>query len=118
MLVIFALLMTRGGKELNLRAWNPSHWFVGLGAGLLTFVALVAGIFKTSLTQNTAPEFKAESVRAIGKSLLNEYVLPLEALALLLTVALIGAALLAMPERRKLSSSGTTNSHGKGDPAN
>ena len=98
-LVIFALLMTRGGKELNVRHWNPRHWFFGLSVGLLSFAVLVGGILKSSMSKLKAPEQKIESVRAIGESLLHEYVLPLEALALLLTVALIGAALLAMPER-------------------
>ena len=115
-LVIFALLMTRGGNELNLREWNPKHWLIGLGAGLLTFGVLVAGIFKSSLTQNTALETKTESVKTIGESLLNEYVLPLEALALLLTVALIGAALLAMPERKTAPATPANKPQAKGDP--
>lgn len=102
-LLIFALLMTRGGNELNLRDWKPMHWFVGLVTGLLTFAVMVAGIFKSSLAQSTAPESKTESVKSIGESLLNEYVLPLEALAILLTVALMGAALLAMPNRKAAS---------------
>jgi hypothetical protein len=38
-------------------------------------------------------------VRAIGERLMTAYVLPLEAMALLLTGALIGAVILAMPER-------------------
>jgi hypothetical protein len=38
-------------------------------------------------------------VRAIGERLMTAYVLPLEAMALLLTGALIGAVILAMPDR-------------------
>ena len=117
-LVIFALLMTRGGNELNLREWNPKHWSIGLGTGLLTFGILLAGMFKSSLLQTASLESKTESVKSIGESLLNEYVLPLEALALLLTVALIGAALLAMPERRTASATHTTKPQAKGDSTN
>ncbi|HBF03205.1 MAG TPA: NADH-quinone oxidoreductase subunit J, partial [Verrucomicrobiales bacterium] len=43
-----------------------------------------------------SPE-KSESVKALGQALMQEYLLPLEAMALLLTVALIGAALVALP---------------------
>lgn len=117
-LVIFALLMTRGGSELNLRQWNPRHWVIGLGAGLLTFGVMLAGIFKSSLSRNVAIETKTESVKTIGESLLNEYVLPLEALALLLTVALIGAALLAMPERNTASQTPAGKPQAKGDSTN
>jgi NADH-quinone oxidoreductase subunit J len=117
-LVIFALLMTRGGNELNLRDWNPRHWLIGLGTGLLTFGVMATGIFKSSLTRSAAPDSKTESVKTIGESLLNEYVLPLEALALLLTVALIGAALLAMPERKTASSPQSDRPQTKGDPTN
>lgn len=55
-------------------------------------------------------------MKTIGESLLNEYVLPLEALAILLTVALIGAALLAMPERREASAVPGAKPQTKGDP--
>jgi NADH-quinone oxidoreductase subunit J len=100
-LVIFALLMTRGGNELNLRNWNPMNSLLG---------------WVTGLAQTAAPESKTESVKTIGESLLNEYVLPLEALAILLTVALIGAALLAMPERREVSAVPGAKPQTKGDP--
>ncbi len=100
-LVLFALLMTRGGKELHLRSWNPGHWLTGLGAGLGTLGVLLVGIFHSKLREVTPLDTKDESVHALGNSLLDTYVLPMEALAVLLTVALIGAALLAMPERSR-----------------
>jgi NADH-quinone oxidoreductase subunit J len=39
------------------------------------------------------------TVKDIGKDLMDGYVLPLEVIGLLLTAALIGAALIAMRER-------------------
>jgi NADH-quinone oxidoreductase subunit J len=115
-LLIFALLMTRGGNELNLRNWDPMNSLLGWITGLLTFAVMVAGMVKSSTAQTAAPESKTESVKIIGESLLNEYVLPLEALAILLTVALIGAALLAMPERREASALPEAKPQTKGDP--
>ena len=38
-------------------------------------------------------------IKAIGELLLDRYLLPLEVIALLLTAAMIGAALIAMHER-------------------
>lgn len=113
-LIIFALLMTRGGQELTLRDWNPRHYFLGLSVGGVSCAILVVGIFKSTITNNEAPALKTESVRTMGASLLNEYVLPLEALALLLTVALIGASLLAMPERKRPNVAPETNPATKG----
>ena len=40
-------------------------------------------------------------VRQIGDRLMREYVLPLEVMGLLLTAAMIGAVIIAMPEKRK-----------------
>ena len=113
-LIIFALLMTRGGKELNIRDWNPRHIFLGLSIGGLSFAVLMAGILKSNFVNSKAQTPKSESVRSMGESLLHDYVLPLEALALLLTVALIGAALLAMPERKGSNVSPDVKSETKG----
>jgi NADH-quinone oxidoreductase subunit J len=43
----------------------------------------------------------AVSVKALGSRLMGEYVVPLEVLGLLLTAAMLGAVIIAMPERRQ-----------------
>lgn len=96
-LVLFALLMTRGGTELTLRQWNPGHWMTGTIIGVSVFAVMSFGILKSSVRQSPLPVAKEESLQTLGNSLLAQYVLPLEVMALLLTVALIGAALLALP---------------------
>jgi len=40
-------------------------------------------------------------VKQIGDSLMTKYVLPLEVIGLLLTVAMIGAVIIAMKEEKK-----------------
>jgi len=96
-LIIFALLMTRSGHELTLREWRPMHWVWGtlITFGLLACLGL--SITGSSVSGKVASPEKSESVKALGQALMQEYLLPLEAMALLLTVALIGAALVALP---------------------
>jgi NADH-quinone oxidoreductase subunit J len=99
-LMIFALLMTRGGQELVMREWRPMHWLVGGLVSLALLAVLVGSILQSPVIQNTGPVDKVERVKDLGQSLVYEYLLPLEALALLLTVALIGAALIALPPKQ------------------
>ena len=40
------------------------------------------------------------SVKALGVRLMGDYVVPLQVLGLLLTAAMIGAVIVAMPERK------------------
>jgi NADH-quinone oxidoreductase subunit J len=60
----------------------------------------VGSILQSPVIQNTGPVDKVERVKDLGQSLVYEYLLPLEALALLLTVAMIGAALIALPTKQ------------------
>ena len=99
-LMIFALLLTRGGQELFMREWRPMHWLVGGLVSLALLAVLVGSILQSPVIQNTGPVDKVERVKDLGQSLVYEYLLPLEALALLLTVALIGAALIALPTKQ------------------
>ena len=98
-LVLFALLMTRGGTELTLRQWNPGHWITGTIIGIAIFSMMSFGILKSTMRQAPLPVSKEDTLTSLGNSLLTQYVLPLEVMALLLTVALIGAALIALPEK-------------------
>jgi len=45
---------------------------------------------------------EAGSVPRLGQALMSRFVLPLEVLGLLLTAAMIGAVVIAMPERKDL----------------
>ena len=76
-LVLFALLMTRGGKELTLRHWNPGHWLTGALIGVSVFTVMIFCILQSSLRQTPLPTIKEDSLQALGEGLLSQYVLPL-----------------------------------------
>src|SRR5512133_809547 len=85
-LVVFAILLTRGGDATTRQIFSRS-W--------------LSGALLSSRALRQAPEPGAAApVREIGMQLMTRYILPLEVLGLLLTAALIGAVVLALRERR------------------
>jgi NADH-quinone oxidoreductase subunit J len=100
-LVVFAILLTRGaGNE------NGQRWF---GSPLVsaTIAVLLAGVLIASLTASnhsaaTAAQQSAPAlVLSIGQKLMTSHVLALEIIALMLTAALLGGVTLAMAERKR-----------------
>ena len=100
-LIVFAILLTRGG-EVPGGVAAPA-WTVGGLVALLTAGALVAAVAQSKVAHQPDVKAPAASVKAIGEKLMTDYVLPLEVVALLLTAALIGAALIALQERKPRS---------------
>jgi len=101
-LIVFAILLTRG-SEPPAQPAVTSSWVVGIGVALLAFGSLAASVL-TSFVTGAAAGRKADvagdvAVQQIGQSLMRDYVLPLEVVALLLTAALIGAVIIAMREK-------------------
>jgi NADH-quinone oxidoreductase subunit J len=104
-LIVFAILLTRGAESTGERAYSRS-WPAGLAVAALVWISLSAAILgSTSRTVPAASTDVAAAVtaRKIGESLMNEYVLPLEIVALLLTAATIGAVIIALQERPRPS---------------
>jgi NADH-quinone oxidoreductase subunit J len=64
---------------------------------LLLFVGLVKSLRHTAWPQNPDGDF---SVRAIGKNLLTNAVLPFEAVSLVLLIAIIGALVISNTKER------------------
>jgi NADH-quinone oxidoreductase subunit J len=100
-LVVFAILLTRGaGNE------NGQRWF-GLPLVSASIAVLLAGVLLASLAasnhaKTTGAQYSAPApVAAIGQKLMTSHVLALEIIALMLTAALLGAVTLAMPERKR-----------------
>lgn len=96
-LVVFAILLTRGAGHAEYNDFS-NRWFGGLGLAAGVFSLLGWAIVRSlpgGVTPIAAP---VVTVQMIGKSLMSAYVLPLEIVAVLLTVALIGAVIVAMPE--------------------
>tara|TARA_B100001741_G_scaffold277539_1_gene248990 strand:+ start:105 stop:599 length:495 start_codon:yes stop_codon:yes gene_type:complete len=92
-LIIFGIMLTNKISSVRLSQTNVQQ---GVGAvvalWLLILISLV--ISKTPWLQTEALE-PAETVSVIGTLLLSKYLLPFEAISLLLLGALIGAALLS-----------------------
>jgi len=101
-LVVFAILLTRGAGIPEYRGFSSS-WFAGLSIAAAVFALLAWAVIK-SLPASTATAAPAVSVQKIGAALMSSYVLPMEIVAVLLTVALIGAVIVAMPEAKPSNS--------------
>lgn len=99
-LIVFAVLLTRGGEAPEKNVFSAS-WIWGALIGAAVFGTLAWAI-KNSFASQREPVEKAEAtVKQIGDALMTKYVLPLEVIGLLLTAALIGAVIIAMKEEKK-----------------
>lgn len=97
-LIVFALLLTRrDGVE------PRNHLSAGWASGLViaggVFVCLAHAIANSNALSRQATGEVTAPVKQIGVELMTTHVLPLELIALLLTVATLGAVILALPER-------------------
>jgi NADH-quinone oxidoreductase subunit J len=103
-LILFAILLTRS-SEMGVKGLTSgsrsfsSTWCLGLAVAVATFGAMAVAIRASHLVEQGGPTPVAVTVNLIGTELMNKYLLPLEVLGLLLTAALIGAALIAMREK-------------------
>ena len=94
-LIVFAILLTRGTEQ------PQEKWASGLLLSIpLTIVVaaiLLNAVFSTKLAVGPPAE-NPPAVRDLGVALMTSHVIPLELIGLLLTVALLGAVVLALPE--------------------
>lgn len=97
-LVVFAILLTRGAEESGGRVFS-STWLSGLVAAAAVFAVLGWSILNSSGAFPGAAPAPAVTVHDIGNALMGQYVLSLEIVAVLLTSALIGAVIVAMHEK-------------------
>ena len=101
MLMVFAILLTEPERLVGARTRTS---FAGPVAGaviaLATLAALLAFIFSSPLAATPMPSGEhAAPVAAIGRELMGTYVVALLALGVLLTAALVGAAVIAMEDK-------------------
>lgn len=94
-LIVFAVLLTRGGEEQGKLTLTRS---VVLGVGLTVIVlgVLTWAISHSVVARRAVPARPDVTVKLIGEALMTRFVLPLEVLGLLLTAAMIGAVIIAM----------------------
>jgi NADH-quinone oxidoreductase subunit J len=100
-LIVFAILLTRGGEDAGERVFSPTG-VAGAVIALAVFAVLAWAVETSALAGTQAPTGAAPSntMQQIGMALMQRYVLPLEVIALMLTAAMIGAVLLALREKR------------------
>jgi NADH-quinone oxidoreductase subunit J len=97
-LAVFAIMMTRGTEPTEHR--ESSFRVSGALIALAVFAVIAWAVFSgTKMLPASAPQPEV-SVNQIGVALMHSYVLPLEVVGVLLTAALVGAAVIAMDEVR------------------
>ncbi len=96
-LAVFAIMMTRSAEPMtNLPPASFRLSGVLIAATVFAVLAWAISSATRSLpSQSSQPEV---SVNQIGVALMHQFVLPLEVIGVLLTAALVGAAILAMDE--------------------
>jgi NADH:ubiquinone oxidoreductase subunit 6 (subunit J) len=112
-LIVFAILLTRGGEAPEKRLFTSS-WVWGVGVGVAVFGTLVWAINSSFVNERKPEEDVAPTVKEIGDALMTRYVLPLEVIGLLLTAALIGAVIIAMRDTPVEPKSTIDKSHSGG----
>jgi len=99
-LAVFAIMMTRSAESPNAPIVSAS-WLSGVAVALSIFAVLTWAILFGSKSTSPAMAKPEVSVNQIGDALMHRFGLPLEIIGLLLTAALVGAVIVAMPERKQ-----------------
>src|ERR1700756_1468953 len=83
-LIVFAILLTRSSESTPQPVLSRS-WIVGVAVALMVFGVLTKVILSSSIARHEPSTISEPTVREIGNQLMTRYVLPLEAIGLLLT---------------------------------
>ena len=94
-LIVFTILLTRRDVVSD----RGINWG-GVIVALAVFGGLLWIVLNTTSLALSAPPFEPLTVKQIGEALMTNYVWPLQCVGLVLTVALIGALILVMEEKR------------------
>jgi NADH-quinone oxidoreductase subunit J len=92
-LILFAVMLTRGLMRRDLAAQN-SQWIAVAMLALAMFFALFLVINGTNWNTTSTP-VTTDLIPKIGTELMTTYLLPFEAVSLLLLAALVGAIVIA-----------------------
>jgi NADH-quinone oxidoreductase subunit J len=96
-LIVFAILLTRNA-EADERS-SAANLLLSVPLTCVVAALLLNAVLATSLVGGGSAT--APPVRQLGQALMTSHVVPLEAIGVLLTVALLGAVVLALPERAR-----------------
>ena len=98
-LILFAVMLTRGLMQGRSSAHN-TQWMAAAGIALLLFTILVAVSLGANWHIDTARTTVGDMIPKLGTELLTTYLLPFEAISLLLLAALVGAIVIAREEKQ------------------
>ena len=99
-LIVFAILLTRGDEDQARHPFSPAG-LAGVVIALAVFGVLAWAVETSTVAHpGTVGAAPSATMKSIGFALMQRYVLPLEVIALMLTAAMIGAVLLALREKR------------------
>jgi NADH-quinone oxidoreductase subunit J len=101
-LFLFVLMLHNLPEEARTRDGRPIQRLLA-GVGLVLFAFLFLGLLRahgTKIPAAAAPDLAGGEVAPLARLLFSEYLLPFEALSVLLLAALVGAFLLARREAR------------------
>jgi NADH-quinone oxidoreductase subunit J len=102
-LIVFVILLTRGGDDPAEPSFSPAS-LSGMIVAFAVFAVLAWAVETSSLSHlPAAPQAPAAPMQQIGLTLMQRYVLPLEVIGLMLTAAMIGAVVIALRDRRSAS---------------
>jgi NADH-quinone oxidoreductase subunit J len=104
-LIVFAILLTR--SDAPQQPVMSKSWVAGITVALLVFGVLVKAGMTSEIILLPGSANPEPTVRKIGTQLMTHYILPLEAMGLLLTAATIGAVIIALQEPVAKRKSGT-----------
>jgi NADH-quinone oxidoreductase subunit J len=92
-LILFAVMLTRGLMKRDLPAQN-AQWIAAVFISLLMFAALLYVVVSTNW-RAVETKVAGDLIPKIGAELMTTYLLPFEAVSLLLLAALVGAIVIA-----------------------
>jgi len=95
-LIVFTILLTRNADVHMTRA--SRGWTTGLAVSVAVCAAIAIPVLQSPSLNRTATLIPGHAVQKIGEQLMTTYVLPLQAIGLLLTAALLGGVVIAMRE--------------------
>jgi len=98
-LIVFAILLTRNAEDSDDVA-ERSNLLVSIPLTVIVGALLLNAAFSTQVAMSAQPA-TAPPVRDLGRALMTTHLVPLEIIGVLLTVALLGAVVLALPDQEK-----------------
>ena len=99
-LIVFVILLTRGGESDSTPLSRAALPITGLLVAACIFAVLAWAVFHSFAVHPAGTPATPATVRELGTVLMDGYVLPLEVIGLMLTAALIGAVIVAMKEKQ------------------